>query len=474
MESLESKCQHIEEQFARRLLWNLIRIVAILHEKGIVHGKINPRTVLLEDDNPENLLLAGFSRWSFMDENADGAKMDCFQVFQTVREFLGKRIRKLKEFWTGNSTLDILWTRSIVSGIEAWSDDALDICSKMKINPYSKAELWTTVKASKRMTIRYYYRDKAAWLNSNDVKHFVVNTAVARMATYDNWKSVDRIEIDAQKTLSTISEDGYFEHNQYERFCSHIRRRHGLDFTLESLSLEPLSPKDSRGQTISAVTLRVDFHVPYNARYGIINLKYLWRIDTATLTSQIPLNIIQSSLEVRGYPKAQGVYVSVDHFPALASALELQFDKFTIQKERDSSMDEFTYHKYFLLAPNESSELFTVDRQSLKVRLKSGKDLQMAEFIAKYFPDKEYLNSVVEHDPRLLFEQRILSEPYSFEGLAEPSEDSENHLRFRRVRQPASSRGTEKIEEWVEGISSANRKRRLLTQQPDIPPTQFE
>lgn len=471
MESLASKCQHIEEQFARRLLWNLIRIVAILHEKGIVHGKINPRTVLLEDDNPENLLLAGFSQWSFVDENADGAKTDCFQVFQTVRESLGKRTRKLKEFWTGNSTLDILWTRSIVSGIEAWSDGALDICSKMKIKPYSKAELWTTVKASRRMTIQYYYRNNTAWLNSDNVKHFVVNTAVTRMATCDNWRKVDRIERDAQRMLSTISEDGYVECNNYERFCSHIGKRHGLDSTLISLIWELLPLKDSRGQPMSAVTLKVDFHVPYNARYGIINLKYLCRIDTATLASQIPLNIIQSSLEVRGYPKAQGVYVSVDHFPALASALGLQFDKFTIQKERDSSMDDFTYHKYYLLAPNESSELFAVDRQSRKVRLKPGGDLQKAEFVAKHFPNKECLNSMVEHDPRSLFEHKALSsEPYSFEDLAEPSEDSENHLEFRR-RQPGSSRGDKGIEDWVEGTQSAKRRQRM---QPDIPPTQFK
>jgi len=469
VESLESKCQHIEEQFARRLLWNLIRIVAILHEKGIVHGKINPRTVLLEDDNPENLLLAGFSRWSFVDENADGAKTDCFQVFQTVRETLGKRAQKLKESWTGNSTLDTLWKRSN-SGIEAWTDDALDICSKMNIiNPYSKAERWTTIKASKRMAIQYYYRNKAAWLNSDDIRHFFVNTTVSRMATYDNWKRIDRVERDVQMTLSTITDNGYVERNKYERFCSLIGKRHGLDFSLELLSLKL---KDSEDQSISVATMKIDFRVPYNARYGIINLEYLRGIDAATFTSRIPRNIIQSSLEVRGDPKAQGVYVSVDHFSALASTLGLQFDRFTIQKERDSSMDCFTYHKYYLLAPNESSELFAVDRQSRKVRLKSGENLQKAEFLEKYFPDKGYLNSVVEHDPTSLFEPRTLSpsEPSSFEGLAEPSEDSENRLKFWRVKQPSSSRGTEKIEEWVEGTPSAKRARRL---KPDIVPTEF-
>lgn len=97
-------------------------------------------------------------------------------------------------------------------------------------------------------------------------------------------------------------------------------------------------------------------------------------------------------------------------------------------------------HKHYLLEPNESSELFAVDRKSRKVRLKSREDLEKADFVKEYFPDKEYLNSVVEHDPKLLLARKPLSSvAISFQGLPEPSEDSEDWLRFSRVRKSSSS-----------------------------------
>jgi len=72
--------------------------------------------------------------------------------------------------------------------------------------------------------------------------------------------------------------------------------------------------------------MEVHFHVPYNARYGIINVEYLSRIDRIGLMSYIHC-LVEGSIEVRGDPKAQGVYISSDYLLVLASTSELRYDQ---------------------------------------------------------------------------------------------------------------------------------------------------
>jgi len=455
-EALETAHQLVKVQVARRLLWNLIRAVAILHQAGIVHNDISPRTVLLEDGNPENLLLAGFSEWSPLSNSNTGATLtDCFQIFQTVRKCLGQQ---LKASWTGESFLDTLWAQS-TSGYEAWFHSAQDICSKLNIGYYSKAELWTTIKASKFMPIRRYYRDKTAWLHADDVKCYVVSVAVANMVTYDSWQDIDKLEKNAESALSTEKNElGYINYSFYYRFCSHLKEHHNINLNFA------LFPEDiPTRQTI--FTVDVHFQVPYNARYGIVNLEYLLRIDPTGLEPQMVQNLVENSLEVRGFPNAQGVYVSSDHFPMIASALGLRFDKRKIQHGRDFSKDKFNHPKWYLIAPHESSELFAVAREYHEVQL-SQRNLPLAEFLKEFFPAKKYLDTVVEHNPNSLLNLNTSSlVSNSCGGSVEPSEDSGN-FRFikrneegSRAKPPTGEIITARVREWV-GSESAKRRRR--------------
>jgi len=131
----------VDEIFARRLLWNLLSLVLILHQAGLAHNDIGPRTMLLINDSLEHLLLAGFSKWSLIyDAYAKPTITDCLQIFQAVRDCLGNRAKQLKPIWTGDTNLDMLWAR-LNGEKRAWSDSTQDVCDKLKISPYSRVEL---------------------------------------------------------------------------------------------------------------------------------------------------------------------------------------------------------------------------------------------------------------------------------------------------------------------------------------------
>jgi hypothetical protein len=68
-----------------------------------------------------------------------------------------------------------------------------DVHSKLDANGFWKATVWTTVKASKKIQIRYHYRDGNAWLHSNDLNGYISKLAIAKMTTYEFWHRIDEI-----------------------------------------------------------------------------------------------------------------------------------------------------------------------------------------------------------------------------------------------------------------------------------------
>jgi hypothetical protein len=58
------------------------------------------------------------------------------------------------------------------------------------------------------------------------------------------------------------------------------------------------------------------FEYPTMAGRELFYLEYLHRIDTLLLEPQMLQKLGQDKFEVCGFPKAQGMYVSIEHFPA--------------------------------------------------------------------------------------------------------------------------------------------------------------
>lgn len=119
---------------ARRLLWNLLRVVALLHGYGFVHNDICLDTVFVYGDfDMECVLLGGFSRIS---TDMSRANNDCLQIFRTVRGYLGPLLATLPSSWLGNDLLTELWNlscREDVAGDVQWPYTVQELCRHLQL-----------------------------------------------------------------------------------------------------------------------------------------------------------------------------------------------------------------------------------------------------------------------------------------------------------------------------------------------------
>jgi hypothetical protein len=169
---------------------------------------------------------------------------------------------------------------------------------------------------------------------------------------------------------------------------------------------------------------------------------------------------------VRGDPKGQGAYVSIENINTLSAAFEIRSDELSIP-ERDSSMDKFTYHEWCLLAPHGYSELFAFNRKSQKVRMKSGEDVPVARFLKEHFLFNKYIDCGVDHNPRSLLKPKVSpSELYPSESSIRLSDDSELRFIPKRNKILASAPTTlneKQVSEWVNDTTRERRNKRTFS-----------
>jgi hypothetical protein len=406
------------EKFARRLLWNLLfRVVKKLHEAGVAHSDISQRTILVVDDDPEKLLLAGYSESARITE--ENSRTDCWQIFETVRTWLGPC--RLKNAWTGNSKLDELWR---CGDIEAWSWGVQNLCEQLDVPSDNEAAPWSTIPVTKTILVRYHRRNEEVWLNVEDVKAYAVLAALSKRVRA--WKEIDRFQENADEALLKMQDaSGWIDMNSYMVFCSHMDKRYS-----ETLLLELLP---GWTMTASEFVSKRSFRVPYNSRYGVFNLDYLTRIDPTVRRHENFRSVVQRSLEIRGVPNGQGMYIAVDHFSALAT--NLRYEERGILETRNSSLDEYTHGDWFVIAQNDSSELFPVNRENKKVFVNPTRSMSWPEFLEEFIPSKQYLDASLEHSPDWLFGTAPTSGvTHSCRGSVFPSEESNASLIFARKR----------------------------------------
>lgn len=163
--------------------------------------------------------------------------------------------------------------------------------------------------------------------------------------------------------------------------------------------------------------------------------------------------------------------------------MQLYFDESSIDEARDTSLDEFMFRNWYLLAPNESSKMFPVNRATQEVITSLPKNSEgssspapvpLGEFIKTHFHRGAYLNSQTSYDVQSLVKpiEPLAMLPdllHSCDGSVDSSSDQGFRFSVRRSKEeeiPKSrKRAAQVVEKWLEGGSKRRRA--------DIQPTKF-
>lgn len=235
------------------------------------------------------------------------------------------------------------------------------------------------------------------------------------------------------------------------------------------------------------IQFSLTFPVPYLPRYGLINLECLRNLASTGFDPDILMPLLPSCFEVRGFPEARGVYISITHLDVIAERLGLRVEDDYDVDRADTSLDEYTYQDWYLLAPNPMSKIFPVRRTTDQV-LTCFTPLTftpMRAFLEDHFEAKTYLDSQVVHDPEKLFVADSTEPlPHSCGGSVEAASNDSQVLRFRRSNLPKPSllletkekRRAEETDAWIQEQEEVLRLRRRGTgkgSRADITPTEF-
>jgi hypothetical protein len=310
-------------QSARRLLRGLLKIVAQLHQYNIVHNDICLATVFVAgffdpDSSLDSIFLAGFSEAS---GDTTRARSDCFQVFRTVQEFLGRHV-KLPRCWTGDEQLDKLWHHLSTSNGDSWPYTAQEVCSLSDISLSPKPEEPKTIMVSKCFTFKHTSQQDVSYISAEDVKEYLSKDAI-RCA--GKAPSTARIKSLAQKAFAALEPcicDGQITVQDYSYFREHMKERHS-NFVL---GLRLFMSLPNKYYVKKPIQFNLSFPAPYFSRYGLVNFEYLRNLASTGFNPDTLKPLLPLCHEVRGFPDARGVYISIAHLEIIAERLGLRIE----------------------------------------------------------------------------------------------------------------------------------------------------
>lgn len=79
--------------------------------------------------------------------------------------------------------------------------------------------------------------------------------------------------------------------------------------------------------------------------------------------------------------------------------MQLRCDQENIPIPANSSLDDLTHEKWYLVAPTESSDLFPVNRATNLVHAPNGRIIPFSTFLVEFFPAGTYLDAQIVHMP---------------------------------------------------------------------------
>lgn len=483
--SLEEVRDLATTQLARRLLRVLLKTVAQLHQFNIVHNDICLSTVFVvgtldPNSSLDNILLSGFSEAS-----TDMARetIDCFQVFRTVREFLGQSSRPPR-CWTGDEHLDRLWHHLSQSGSDSWPCTAQEICRLSDINTSPDVEEPKTISVSKAFNFRHHSDQDVSYLLADDVKEYLSKDAIRNAGKAPSLGQIKSLIDEAFTALEPCIRDGRITVKDYWYFREHLKERHSK----HSLGLRLFMSLPNQYYIKKQIRFNISFPVPYLSRYGLINLEYLRNLASIGFNPSTLKHLLPHCYEVRGFPEARGVYIPIAHLDVVTEPLGLRAEDDYDFDGADTSLEDYTYENWYLLAPNPMSRIFPVNRTTNQVLTLSSPPTYtpLRRFLEDHFEAKCYLDSQVIHDPEKLFttdETTDKALPHSCGGSVEAASDDSQVLRFRWSHLPKPSllvdikekRRADKTDAWLLEQEEARsvRRRRHTGNRADIMPTNF-
>jgi hypothetical protein len=456
----------VSTNLARRLLLRLLKIVRTLHEEYRLYSRdINKNTVyFLNDDYDANEIVFG----GLCTPSADplDAFEDSFQIFHTVRCFVN---RDLPHSWLGNDTLDDLYRRAILDNRKSWHWDVVALCRHLETDPSTRSnELWSTLEIQKDFDIRFETANETSNLNSQDVMDYLYADAFL----HSRKSAGNRSEL-YQKSVVALSQgirDGkWISVAGYHLFRNHMKKRHASQI---GSTLEGQLPGSRIGPSFtSPISVSLQFQVPYHAGHGLINFRYLRGLIPMSFDLSILEALHSHCYEVRGPRGLGGVYIAIQHLERLPHWFKL--NDIRLVEPRDTSLEDFTSGKWYLLAPHESANLFPVDRLTGTVSL-SGSRLPLAQFLSQYFDKETVHEAATEHSLAvLLAKESEMPVDHSCDGSVKPSTEDSVRFEFGRrtigapetIGAPATDL---RVREWVYEREKKRRRRNRADIQPTI------
>jgi len=229
---------------------------------------------------------------------------------------------------------------------------------------------------------------------------------------------------------------------EYDRAVEHVKQRHRAR-SLGFSGLKPLHAQDGR------YTQTVVFSVPYHARYGLFHVGRARKFAPPGLDAALLEPLLPACYELRGHGPAAGIQALVEHLDRLAALLG-----HSCQDQIDAGCDDppgdFTYRRWYFLAPNESSQLFPVDRETGQVHGPEGR-FPLHEFLKTHMHHSP-LDAFVEHSERSFLDPGACAGGApSCTGSVSDEEDSDDELRFRFTNR--------RTESWLADASGRRRQR---------------
>ncbi|KAK4148494.1 hypothetical protein C8A00DRAFT_38930 [Chaetomidium leptoderma] len=295
------------------------------------------------------------------------------------------------------------------------------------------------------------------------------------------WLSVSApSENDDAKSISTIQEDSTAPDIGVlclgtPQFSEHLKERHSIHNLGPKLFMS--LPKQYYIQ--KPIQFNISFPVPYFSRHGLVNLEYLRNLASEGFHSDMLKPLLPHCFEVRGFPEARGVYISVVHLDAIVERLGLRVEDEYDFDAADTSLDEYTYQGWYLLAPNPSSRLFPVKRttnQVLTLPLPSplATYTPLRTLLEDHFEAKTFLDSQVVHDAEKLFAAAETAEPGGGCCCRTPAADRLLlEIKEKRRADETSAWIREQEEDRRVRRRSRGRRRGGMDNRADITPTEF-
>ena len=155
-------------------------------------------------------------------------------------------------------------------------------------------------------------------------------------------------------------------------------------------------------ETKDHIVVDVTFKAPYHPCYGLVNVIRLQHLASPQLCQSI-FQPIEDRAEVRGLPAIEGVCVGVSHLERLAEALQLRIKDSHVERLPNIPFDQYSAEDWYFLAPNESSELYPVNRISDMVDRASDPSFNasLSSFLKTHFHPGHRHHALTSFDPTL-------------------------------------------------------------------------